>query len=456
MSRDRFLIKPKIAFFTLLSQVAVVFLYRCMLYRKEFNLSTKYYGLICFPRATFFSLGSWLFGYLADRLNRPRAFMLLTSALVAGSYLSLKLVPKQVGEYEPTTFWSLMVISCAISFFAGPLMPLLDKICLSMLHKEGANDDQYGAQRAWGSAGELITTFAISNLLDGHQYYYLYAANVLFCIVVIFTGFLVLPSDRAIPQAPKSNDMEKKTPIEPAENVSVKKLLTNGTLMLFMLIAFLNGTARYLGYHFVDNFLEDNVDGMSIDKSYLSIIKAGNNVAEIIILYLSTPIIRKFGPWIPCIVANIAMFAKMSILGSLPVGQAFSWFNFSICLGAEFISGISFSTMIFIGVIVSDRESPNGLKSTAQSLFSGVYHGLTASIGGLIGFLVIDNDVPMEEGMSHLEHEMLRRAKVSSNTGFFANHSGAFRLSAILCLAAIALSVIQFLIQRRKENKHSK
>jgi predicted MFS family arabinose efflux permease len=451
--RDRFLIKPKIAFLTLLSQVAVVFMYRCILYRQEFNLSTKHYGLICFPRATFFSMGSWMFGYLADRLNRPRAFLLLSSALVACAYVSLKLVPKQVGEYEPTTFWSLMVISCAISFLAGPLMPLLDKIGLAMLHKEGATDDQYGAQRAWGSIGELVTTLAVSILLSGHEYFYLYAANVLFSVLFIVTGFLVLPSDRSVAPPSKSNDMEKKKPAEAKEEpVRISKLLGNSTLMLFLLIAFLNGTARYLGYHFVDNFLEDTVDGMSIDKSYIAWIKAGNNVAEITILFLSTPIIRKFGPWIPSIIANVAMFAKMAILGSLPVGESFNWVYFSICWAAEFVSGISFSTMIFIGVIVSDRESPRGLKSTAQSLFSGIYHGLTASIGGLIGYLVIDNDVPMEDGMSPAEHEALRRVKVQSNTGFFANHSGAFRLSAILCLVAMVLSVIQFLIQRRRKH----
>jgi len=111
------------------------------LYYRNLGFTGRQIGLLASisPLTTLIAASFW--GAVADASQRYRTVLL---GAIAGSGISV-FVLSQVNS-----FWLIIPIVISYSFFAAPIIPLVDNSVVAQL---GANREQYGKQRLWGAIG---------------------------------------------------------------------------------------------------------------------------------------------------------------------------------------------------------------------------------------------------------------------------------------------------------------
>jgi MFS family permease len=453
------LIGPKLINFTLFMLMKGAFAYRCQFFIHEFNIQTREYALLVtiLSLISFMSAPFWTF--VTDRLQRPKLMLLVTSIMMVLSFSALKLVPKKVDDETPT-FLILTLVTGILSSFSSALNPIVDRICLMVLTEtEGFSRELYGRQRLFGSFGEMFAN-TVTGLLVGESNYmflfmFVYGAELLFMI----NAAIFVPRDQ---KKKRTQDEEVKCPKKkvsvpvaapaPPHKNNVVVLFTNWTFIFVMLVGLINGLNRSIGSHFVDSFMEDQVDGLGFEKHVIGIAKSMGNLMEVLMFFFAQPLTARFGNYNMMIGSQIAMIIRMTIHSSLPTGTNTSWHVYMAAL-AEAFKGLSFGMMMSSGVMVAAKEAPPELQATAQGVFSGIYHGLAPAMAGFLGWLLIDNDVEKISGESKEIYHYRRKLKIAEKQGPFHQNSGIFRLSVIFSFLALLLLFVQTYIDRQKKSR---
>lgn len=181
----------------------------------------------------------------------------------------------------------------------------------------------YGRQRLFGCFGTIACTVIISHFLEKDQkninpYDSLYWSVGLSEIVFVVFAMVLIPADK-----PKLTlDIEKgkndivavdvRNTAPTSRWIKIKngfkhvgQLLVNYSYLFMLLASLLNGVCRSIGSHFVSNFYEDKVDGLSMSKELQGYIYNGGmryhlnnliigNLFEIFSFYISKPLLEQF------------------------------------------------------------------------------------------------------------------------------------------------------------------
>ena len=168
---DRWLITPKLMYFTMNTVVYSFHLFRgvfitdyLLLDRKYVGLSGTLMGLVSFPCITMWSS-------FADAIGRHK---LVLSSITFGSVICFEMLFFRMGSLSLRLIYSMTFLVLYSAFLAG-MQPLLDFEALELLSsKAGFSKEMYGRQRLWG-------TIAYSCVTLGGAY-----------LIKIFDGFGVL------------------------------------------------------------------------------------------------------------------------------------------------------------------------------------------------------------------------------------------------------------------------
>ncbi len=296
-----------------------------------------------------------LWGYLSDRLGRPR---LVIAAAIVGSVCSFWLFGAARGLAAG------LGVALLFGLFYRPLIPLTDGYVFRLIHLRGGD---YGKVRWTGSVSFIAVILTLVWLgVDGPRSRSLILGGMTAAGAVYLLAVARLPADGSADAA---------GPTLPAPSRADLRALMSRGFLLFTLCAFLGRLAMTSYYHFFSLFL---TQGLRLrNPTWLWTL---GPLSEIPVLYFSGAIMRRIG------VRNL--FA----LGLLGAAVRLTCFSFVTELWQivplQFLHALTFGAYHAASVTFISRLAPPHMKATAQSAFAALSGGLGGLCGGALGGFV--------------------------------------------------------------------
>jgi PPP family 3-phenylpropionic acid transporter len=332
--------------FLIVYTAASVLLPFLAVYFEQRGLSGTQIGLLAGIPPLMTMLGTSAWGTLADATRRHKQVFLL---VIIGTIVSVALIPFS------HSFLSLSLMIALHSFCFMSLIPLLDNNALEIL---GDRSDQYGRIRLWGSIGwgtgapligPVVERFGLEWTFYGHA-------------TLMLVGLLIaLP----LPVAQKSAGG--------GFNQGIKRLLRDQRWYVFLMIIFIAGFGDAIARNYSFLYLKDLGASSTLMGLSLTIAIA----SELVILTFSGYLLRRFGPLVLLVIGTSTQAARL--LGWSVIGDPY------VALSLQLLNGLSFAALWLAGVAYAKEIAPEGLGATAQGLLSGVYFGLSAAVGAILG-----------------------------------------------------------------------
>lgn len=434
---EKYLLAPKILYFVLNMQYYTLHQFRPVLAMEKFSVGKSQYGkfsgIIMF--ITFFT--NILIGFVSDRTRRPKGIMLFLTIITSVIFINLY-IPSFM-NMSIYNFWLMILLYLA---FNNPKQPLLDKIMLDYLGKMSAGPKVYGKQRLWGTIAYGAATF-ISEwcLLQGAEpkkgggFKYNFDNLIWYCLVttvVSVLSIMFLITGGKTEEEPKpefrentENQQKNETSAEPApQNASGTThadrsvqneyilLLKNKEFLFFIFIIFSNAITRSAMSLYLTSFHREVLKlkpynmpdtwpswitwliGL-INNKPISALTFFGIVFEILVMFISEPILNKLGFFWPLLLAQICslvrFFAYYAISSDNPHAYGLS------CI-FEFIKGIYFGLAHISSVQIATRLAPPHLKATSQMIYQGTFNALGSLIGGYVFGKMFDSVLKNNKG----------------------------------------------------------
>jgi PPP family 3-phenylpropionic acid transporter len=305
---------------------------------------------------------------IADRFHLGRKIIVVNCIISA---VAAVLIAQSAQSW--TVAWSLqqrfgfiVVLMILLGFGIGPIHGLLDAETLHHLNRHGSRE-KYGTFRLWGTYGWSVAAIGMGGLLTltanlGCIYY---GAALGYLLLGIAAGFKVSGSK-----------------LERPAKIPLSHLRHNRRFQIFLLFIFLNGliyntATNYLGYFF---------DDIMRDFWQIGLIFGTWTIFEIPIMLYSHKIMARWGNR-RLLAVGLAFNALRLLLFSTFTLQTPYALKFAIAL----LQGPAFA-LTHIGFIdYVDRQAHPHLRATYLSVASLVQNTIGASVGGILGGLVISH-----------------------------------------------------------------
>jgi PPP family 3-phenylpropionic acid transporter len=289
---------------------------------------------------------------LADKIRRHKLIMgvgLLSAVVMAILLPSLR------------SFAIVFAITAVYNIFMAPVGSLADSATMTMLGEEKA---MYGRIRLGGTLGWGV--FApIAGLLV--QNYGLNIAFGLFSAIMLANFFVSQKFDFGKHEAHESS------------NGGIKELLGNRNWIFFLAASLLAG----VGTLSVGSFLYPYMAELGATKTQMGIATLAANLTEFPIFFIGNRLVKRFGS------QNLFIGALASMgIRSLLLAAAYTPF---MVYAVQALGGITFPAMWLAGVSYAEENTPVGLKSTGQGLFSAMIFGFGSAVGGFIGGILLES-----------------------------------------------------------------
>ena len=256
-------------------------------------------------------------------------------------------------------FIILIFIMIAFHIFWTPIVPLVDAQLLSYL---GSRGNQYGRYRIWGSLSFTLVVPVIGYFLEETNPY-----NLFYII-----GFILLLTFLASFKLPDNNAEIKVGSLE-----DFKKLLSNKSLLGFIIFLFFISITRMINMVYFPIYLVDNGGGEFLVGVALMISAS----SEMIIFYLSEKITTRFKGKTLFLVSSLAAALRWFVLASFAVP--------AVILSSQLLHSLTFGLFHLTSVDFINKISGEKFKATGQNLYATT-NGISAITGSFIGGLIYD------------------------------------------------------------------
>lgn len=440
---DRWLITPKLMYFTMNMVVYSFHLFRgafitdyLLLDSKYVGLSGTLMGLVSFPCITMWST-------FADAIGRHK---LILSSITFGSVICFEMLFFFFENQALRLIYSMTFLVLYSAFLAG-MQPLLDFEALELLSsKAGFSKEIYGRQRLWGTIAYSCVTLGgayLIKLFDGFGVlaFVMPSAAIVFVITLYFTALPDRPKPifararaRALARQQQAQeqqeyleqkeqklmDQENSATFEQQESSNIidnqnvkstdnpaisipsantkleietgaegfahrrvkspwKTLLTDANYMFFLFVVLMLGLARAVMTIFLAIIWKTEI-GMSTME--IAIAGAIFGMAlEIVVFFVAKYISPIMGNYWMLVTAQLAMVVRCWAYFFMPKSHEYFWLVYLI----ELLKGLSFGMAHSAAIKIANEAAPEGLEATAQALYNSVYVQLPTIIAGLVG-----------------------------------------------------------------------
>lgn len=316
------------------------------IYFQDVGLDSFQIGLVNAVPRIFALLLMPIWGILTDYFNENKKVLLLT---LIGAFMTVVLFP--VTE----SFKLLMVLMFFYTLFQNPIIPLSDSLLLDHLGKKTNN---YGKFRLWGSLGYMSSVSLLGYFLEkttSGNLFYVYGVVLLISIVIL----------RYLPKSERNIEV-----LNPGDfkNIFKKRKLLYFLLFVFILQTSMNANYSYFPLYIIAHGGKEFLVGIALTVSSFS---------EVLAFFYSDKIIKnnKFSKII--FVITMSFVVRWCILAFLPYTP--------FILISQLFHSISFGLFFAVGVDYVNEISGEKFRATGQNIYGGVFMGLSAISGNLIG-----------------------------------------------------------------------
>ena len=297
-----------------------------------------------------------IWGFISDALNVRRRLVIIG---LASSTLVLLLFSRA------THLVWLIFLASLYALMIAPVVPMLTSMTLEQL---GEKRVEYGQTRLWGAVG-----WGIMAPLAGWLIHNLGVSWIFYGYTILAAIGLMLAT-----RLPAAGAGLEGAPIE-----SVRLLLSDRKLQVFLVSVFLAGVGSAVSTNFLVLFLKqlggsEALYGLSLTVTTLS---------EIPVYFFAATLLRRFR-------------IRSVILGALAGYVTYLFLCAQLVnpiwvLPVQLLLGGTFGALWTSGVEYMERLAPPALRATAQSLFGSVFMGLGHAAGAVVGGALYDGVGPV-------------------------------------------------------------
>jgi PPP family 3-phenylpropionic acid transporter len=312
-------------------------------YYRSIGLTGTQIGIIGTVGSLVAAFSSAWWGMLYDRLGKGR--LLIGAVGLGASALALVIVRLH-------TFGELVLAVGCFSFFAGPVLPLVDSTTLKLL---GERREQYGTYRFWGTVGFIITTFGGGFLFERiglSAIFYAYPLGILLFLVVA----------ARLPDQPAHR--------AEARLAGLRQMLGQPAWLLFALGVFLLWGSVIGGLMFLGVIMKE----MGGSERTIGLAATIAALTELPLLRYSSSALRRLGAARLLALAMVLYTLRLFLYSSM---TSVNW-----VLWLALLQGLTYCPFLVASVAFSFDLAPEELKATSQGLLA-----MTMSLANLVGVL---------------------------------------------------------------------
>ena len=315
------------------------------LYYGRMGLSGIQIGTLAALPVLVASLATLLWGGVADRFTWHDGILRMALLVCPISVFTLS---------KANSFAALIPIVVLYALFNSPILPILDSAALEAAR---TYRDTYGNLRVWGTIGWSVSTLAVGALIEKFNITWFVYSYIVF---ILFTFLLSLRQSTRMP------------PLRFPVRQGLNQLLSPYFFIFLLSIFLLTMTSG--AFH---AFFSIYLDGINAKESLIGLAWTLASLSEIPIMLRSGYIIEKI---------SAGGLLKISFLA-----YALRWLLLSListplwALLTQLLHGLSFAAFLVGGVTYIYELAPEGLNTTAQSIFNSVSFGLASIAGSLLG-----------------------------------------------------------------------
>lgn len=338
--------------------------------------------------------GAMVWGGLADR---TRKFKLIATGCVIMStaFTVAQAFPLFSGNWRNAYYFFL---NAGAFFFSAGTFPIIDSIVLSALQQDPtAGKDAYGKQKMWGTIAHNVCTKVVHSVYDffDEDYNVMFYSMSTTMVIMSMTLLYGVPDTLRVQthkhHGPAKGGKDAKGAAaeeeeEVAEGNSVVGLFKRPAFVFFLLTVLAAGIVRAVNTNNHSLFITDY---LHMDKKDVGDLMLARLPMELGLLFFAKRFMAIIGPYWFMILGQLAGLIRIALYLFLRRDHGNEYPEYAILILIEMLKGANSSMVTASAVRIASDLAPAAWAGTAQTLVSGVWQGVSMSLGALIAFIVL-------------------------------------------------------------------
>ncbi len=326
-----------------------------------------------------------LMGIVADRWI-PAQRLLGLCHLLAGAFMLGAGFYGDMYDSDISVLFALYTVS--VTFYM-PTLALSNSVAFNALVKNGLDTvKDFPSIRVFGTVGFICTMWAVDLLNYEASSYQFVVSGLISLVLALYAQTLpACPTRKALaePGAPQKT-------LSQALGLDAFRLFKTYRMAVFFIFSVLLGISLQItnGYAnpYITSFgsIAEYADTFGV--RHANILISLSQVSETCCILLIPFFLKRFGIKAVMMIAMFAWVLRFGLLGAGNPGPGL-WMFILSCL----VYGVAFDFFNISGALFVNQNTDEGIRSSAQGLFSMMINGLGASIGTLAAQVVVNHYV---------------------------------------------------------------
>ena len=332
-----------------------------------------------------------LIGILADRLIPAQKMLGICHLLAAGFMAAAGYMGMTYGA--DVTFGQLFPLYALSVAFFMPTISLDNSVSYNALTKAGMDTvKHFPPIRVFGTIGFIVSMWMVDLLGFQHDYRQFFVCAA-WGLILGFYSF-------TLPPCPVNKNVEKKDFID-ALGLRAFTLFNDKKMAIFFIFSMFLGVSLQItnGYAntFISSFAGIPAYADTFAVKHANILISLSQISETLCILLIPFFLKRYGIKKVMLIAMFAWVLRFAFFGLGNPGSGV-WLFVLSCI----VYGVAFDFFNISGSLYVDKETDEGIRSSAQGLFMMMTNGFGATVGTLsaqavVNAMVYSKSDPMEQ-----------------------------------------------------------